>query len=285
MRQKISKFDLARKKRKRRKEKARTGADIGQDEWGDNRDLEHAASPGGKMPLLGHIVELRKRLVICVGCILIFLILCLFQAEWFTNLMLSRGQQFSFVYIAPAELLMCYVQIAMIGGMVFSVPVIVSQIWMFIRPGLKRKEQFRFFAALVAGLSLFCLGAVFAFVIVLPVLLDFYVRLNSTGTVTAMVSVKEYINYVLSSLVSFGFIFETPIVLFFLTALGIVQPQMLQKNFKYVVLSISVVAAFITPPDITSQILVGIPLIVLFYASILLCQIIFRRRLARNHEL
>lgn len=236
------------------------------------------------MSLIGHLTELRRRLMICVACIFICLIGCLSQAQWIADLMLSRGQRFSFVYIAPAELLLCYVQIALIGGFVFSAPIIAGQIWMFVRPGLKRGEQIRFFTALIAGLVLFCLGVVFCFTIVLPILLDFYDRLNTTGTVTAMISVKEYINYVLSTLVCFGLIFETPVVLMFLTAMGIVQPKTLQRNFKYVILAISIVAALITPPDVTSQILVGIPLIILFYGSIILCEIVFRRGSAEGEK-
>ena len=237
---------------------------------------------GGRMSLLDHLSELRKRLFVCVACFLICLSACLSQAEWFTNQMLARGQHFSFVYIAPAELFMSYIQVALVGGIVVAVPVIVFELWQFISPGLRRREKLCFAVVSLVGLILFGLGAAFAFLIVLPILLGFFARLNTTGTVTAMVSVQSYISYMLSTMVTFGTLFETPVVLVAITGLGLVKPQTLQKNFKYVILIILTVAAIITPPDVTSQVLVAVPLIVLFYASIILCKIIFHHRLKRE---
>ena len=233
------------------------------------------------MSLIEHLTELRKRLITCVLCFLICFSLFLSRAEWFTDLLLTRGSQFSFVYIAPAELLMSYIRVALAGGLVVTVPVIIYQVWKFIKPGLRPGEQLGFSVIMTLGLALFCLGAMFAFGIVLPILLGFFARLDTTNTVTAMVSVQEYISYVISTMLTFGIIFETPIVMIALTSLGLVKPKTLKKNFKYVVLIILTVAAIITPPDITSQILVAVPLMVLFYVSILLCQLLFRRKLAR----
>lgn len=252
--------------------------------YGGETDGQEDAPQGGRMSLLAHLNELRRRLTICAACFLVGVALCLSQAEWFTNLLLSRGENFSFVYIAPAELMMTYVRVSLVGGVVIIVPVIIYHIWRFLQPGLKRSEQMGFNLIITVGLVLFCLGALFAFTIVLPILLNFFARLNTSGTVTAMVSVQEYVSYVISTMLIFGVIFETPIVLVALTGVGLVKPKTLQKNFKYVVLIILIVAAIITPPDVTSQILVAIPLMILFYASIILCKILFRRKLAEQEE-
>ena len=238
----------------------------------------------GRMSLLNHLKELRRRLIVCVAAFLIAFSACLSQAEWFTNHLLEQGSYFSFVYIAPAELLMSYINVAFVGGIVVAVPVIAYEIWRFVRPGLKRRERVGFVAIMLVGLVLFALGAAFSFAIVLPILLSFFARLNTTGTVQAMVSVQSYIGYLLSTMVTFGVIFETPIVLVSITGIGLVKPSTLQKNFKYVILIILTVAAIITPPDVTSQILVAVPLVVLFYASIILCKIVFRRKLKREAE-
>ena len=255
------------------------------EEYGEETDeLEDDVPQGGRMSLLAHLNELRRRLPICAVCFLVGVALCLSQAEWFTNLRLSRGENFSFVYIAPAELMMTYVRISLVGGVVIIIPVIIYHIWRFLQPGLKRAEQMGFNLIITVGLLLFCLGALFAFTIVLPILLGFFARLNTSGTVTAMVSVQEYVSYVISTMLIFGVIFETPIVLVALTGVGLVKPKTLQKNFKYVVLIILIVAAVITPPDVTSQVLVAIPLMILFYASIILCKILFRRKLAEQEE-
>ena len=255
------------------------------EEYGEETDeLEDDVPQGGRMSLLAHLNELRRRLPICAVCFLGGVALCLSQAEWFTILLLSRGENFSFVYIAPAELMMTYVRISLVGGVVIIIPVIIYHIWRFLQPGLKRAEQMGFNLIITVGLLLFCLGALFAFTIVLPILLGFFARLNTSGTVTAMVSVQEYVSYVISTMLIFGVIFETPIVLVALTGVGLVKPKTLQKNFKYVVLIILIVAAVITPPDVTSQVLVAIPLMILFYASIILCKILFRRKLAEQEE-
>ena len=239
------------------------------EEYGEETDeLEDDVPQGGRMSLLAHLNELRRRLTICAVCFLVGVALCLSQAEWFTNQLLSRGENFSFVYIAPAELMMTYVRISLVGGVVIIIPVIIYHIWRFLQPGLKRAEQM--------GFNLIT--------IVLPILLGFFARLNTSGTVTAMVSVQEYVSYVISTMLIFGVIFETPIVLVALTGVGLVKPKTLQKNFKYVVLIILIVAAVITPPDVTSQVLVAIPLMILFYASIILCKILFRRKLAEQEE-
>ena len=255
------------------------------EEYGEETDeLEDDVPQGGRMSLLAHLNELRSLLTFCAVCFLVGVALCLSQAEWFTNLLLSRGENFSFVYIAPAELMMTYVRISLVGGVVIIIPVIIYHIWRFLQPGLKRAEQMGFNLIITGGLLLFCLGALFAFTIVLPILLGFFARLNTSGTVTAMVSVQEYVSYVISTMLIFGVIFETPIVLVALTGVGLVKPKTLQKNFKYVVLIILIVAAVITPPDVTSQVLVAIPLMILFYASIILCKILFRRKLAEQEE-
>ncbi len=263
--------------------------DLAPDEAGSGTPAEEDGAPeeepqGGRMSLLAHLAELRRRLIVCVLCFLVSFSLCLSQSERFTSLLLSRGSQFSFVYIAPAELLLCYIRVAFVCGVVITVPVIVYEVWKFVQPGLRRKEQLGFAVVMIFGLALFCLGTMFCFYIVLPILLGFFARLDTTHMVTAMVSIQEYISYVLSTMVTFGLIFETPILLLALTGLGLVRPKTLKKNFKYVVLIILIVAAIITPPDVTSQILAGVPLMVLFYASILLCQVVFRRKLAREEE-
>ena len=145
------------------------------EEYGEETDeLEDDVPQGGRMSLLAHLNELRRRLTICAVCFLVGVALCLSQAEWFTNLLLSRGENFSFVYIAPAELMMTYVRISLVGGVVIIIPVIIYHIWRFLQPGLKRAEQMGFNLIITVGLLLFCLGALFAFTIVLPILLPMW---------------------------------------------------------------------------------------------------------------
>ena len=239
---------------------------------------------GATMSLMGHLKELRSRLMVCAAVFVAAIAFCLWRAEWFTDLLLSRGHHFTFVYIAPAELLMSYIRVSLIGGVVITAPVIIYEVWRFVQPGLRRRERIGFLLVMTVGVVLFCCGVLFAYAIVLPILLTFFYNLDTTQTVTAMVSVQEYISYVVSTMLTFGIVFECPVVLVSLTALGLVKPKTLQKNFKYVVLIILTVAAVITPPDVTSQILVALPLMLLFELSVVVSQILFRRRLRREEE-
>ena len=126
---------------------------------------------------------------------------------------------------------------------------------------------------------LFCLGAVFSFKIVLPIVLVFFAGLDTSGTIQAMVSIENYISFMVTMLVTFGVVFELPIVTVLLTKVGILNPRFLSKNRKYVLLIILTVAAFITPPDVTSQVLVAGPMYVLFEFSLVLCRILFKKKL------
>ena len=246
----------------------------------EEEELEESA----KMSLVGHLAELRSRIVSCLIVFILAFGVALWQASPLTTRILSRGSQFSFVYISPAELMMNYFRIALIAGLVAAVPMIIYQVWQFLRPGLKRKEK-RFFALLMSiGLVLFILGTLFAYHIALPIILDFFARLDTTQTIKPMISVEAYISYFVSTMIIFGVIFECPIVITSLVGVGLVKPSTLQKNFKYVVLVIFTVGAIITPPDVTSQILVSVPLMLLFEISILISRALFGKRIKAEEE-
>ncbi len=245
---------------------------------------EEALEEADRMSISGHLAELRNRLIICIVAFVAAFGIALWQSGPLTTLLLSRGSQFSFVFISPAELMMNYFRIAMIGGVVIAVPVIAYHIWQFLRPGLKVKEK-RFFALVMTiGLGLFVLGVLFAFYIALPIILNFFASLDASQTIKPMISVQEYISYFLTTMIIFGVIFECPIVICSLVGVGIVKPQTLQKSFKYVVIGIFTVGAIITPPDVTSQILVSVPLMLLYEGSVLLSRFLFRRKLKEREE-
>ena len=241
--------------------------------------LLHKKARDGKMSMVSHLDEFRKRLTVCIVCFVAALVVCFMKADWLVTELMALGKNFQFVYISPTELIMCYVRIAMIGGVVVAVPVIIYEIWRFIQPGLTKSEQKATLIVLALGLLLFCLGAVFSFKIVLPIVLVFFAGLDTSGTIQAMVSIENYISFMVTMLVTFGVVFELPIVTVLLTKVGILNPRFLSKNRKYVLLIILTVAAFITPPDVTSQVLVAGPMYVLFEFSLVLCRILFKKKL------
>lgn len=235
-----------------------------------------------RMSLVSHLEEFRKRLMACIICFFGAVFLCLGQAAWLTERLIEKAEGFQFVYIAPTELVLSYIRLALIGGAAFACPVIIYQVWGFVRPGLTRGERRSCFVILTFGMAQFFIGAAFAFEIVLPVTLLFFAGMNAGQTISPMVSIESYISFVATTLVTFGIVFELPVVVILLTKAGILNPEALRKNRKYVILAVFVIAALITPPDVTSQILVAFPMLFLFELSLLLCRILFRKKLKRR---
>ena len=218
------------------------------------------------MSLVSHLEEFRKRLVACIICFFAAVLICLGQAAWLTERLMEKAQGFQFVYIAPTELVLSYVRLALTGGVSLACPVMLYQIWGFIRPGLTRRERQSCFVILTFGMLLFFAG------------------MNAGQTISPMVSIESYISFVSTTLVTFGIVFELPVVVIMFTRIGLLNPAMLRKNRKYVILAVFVLAAFITPPDVTSQILVAFPMLFLFEISLLLSRILFRKRLKREMQ-
>ncbi len=238
----------------------------------------------GRMSLVSHLAEFRKRLIVCAGTLILAMLACLSQAEWVADQMIKKAQEFQFVYISPTELVLSYLKLAFLGGIVLAFPVILYQLWRFIRPGLRKKERQAGLVILTLGLALFVGGAVFSFQIVMPIALKFLSGLNASQTISPMVSIESYISFMITTMVTFGLVFELPIVTISLTRIGLLDPKLLRKQRKYIVLAIFIVAALITPPDVTSQVLVAFPMMLLFEISLFLSDLLFRKRKKRMQE-
>ena len=234
----------------------------------------------GSMPLTGHLRELRNRVIICVVCLLVFFLLGLSFAPKLVKLLTSIGEQYGYeyVYIAPQELLLQYFSIAMIAGVVMSVPVIVYHVWSFIRPGLKENENSMFGTALAAGMLFFVVGVAFAYFIMLPFMLRFLIELSRGSDVTASVSVAYYISFLMTIFVIMGLIFELPVVCVTLTAMGLLRVEWMVRFRKFAIVLIFLVAAIVTPPDVVSQCMVAVPMMALYQFSIIICRLIDRRK-------
>lgn len=236
------------------------------------------------MSLSGHLRELRNRILICIAGLVLFFLLGLHYAPALVDLLTSIGKQYGyrFVYIAPQELLMQYFSIAMITGVCITLPLILYHIWAFIRPGLKKNENGLFLSAMLCGLLLFVLGVLFAYRIMLPFMLSFLISLSAGRSITASVSVASYLSFLITIFLVMGIIFELPVVSVLLTQLGLVKVEWMKKSRKVVIVVIFFVAALITPPDVASQIMVAIPMLVLFELSILICTLLMK--LKKNNE-
>ena len=230
------------------------------------------ANPEGSMSLSGHLRELRNRILICVILLLAVFTLCLSFAPRIVTMLTDMGKQFNYVYvyIAPQELFLVYMNVALVGAVVVCFPVLAYQIYAFCSPGLSAKERTYISGALIAGAVCFLLGVAFAYFISLPFMLRFLIQFTGEVDVSASISIQSYVSFLLTVFVIFGLVFELPVVSVLLTGLGIVRAEWLVKGRKIMIVVIFVLAAIITPPDIVSQIMVAVPMLGLYELSIVL---------------
>lgn len=239
-----------------------------------------------RMKLTGHLKELRNRLIVCLLILFIGTIVGLGFAPRVVEHLLGLGEVYGYqyVYLAPQELLMQYMSVALIFGLVCAMPVIMYEVWAFARPGLTKRENLAFVFSLIFGSIFFCVGVYFAYRIMLPTMLLFLSTLENRAEVAAAISVQNYISFLLTIFIIFGVVFELPVISVVLNALKLLKVEWMKKARRFVIVISFVVAAFITPPDVISQIMVGIPIIFLYQLSIILCLIMekLRRRSGRK---
>lgn len=244
------------------------------------------ASSNAEQPLIAHLLELRKRLLnIFFGILAVFLPLAYFAKEVYAvaaaPLMKLLPPGTSMIATQVASPFFAPVKLAAVLGAVLSMPWTLWQVWAFIAPGLYQHEK-RFAAPLMASSTLlFYSGVAFAYFLVLPALFHFMMVVAPTG-VAVMPDITEYLNTVLALSFAFGLSFEVPVAVVLLVATGFVSPDQLRQARSYVLVGAFVVAAVLTPPDPLSQILLAVPLYLLYEAGILAAQWMTRSQDAEN---
>ena len=205
---------------------------------------------------------------------------CFFFVEPAATFIMRPVGDMQFVFLSPPELFMSYVKLALIGGIVIASPVILFQLWLFVRPGLSKRERLSLVFGLIFGAIFFAAGATFSFFVIIPFSLRFFLQYQNEA-VKAMFSFSEYVGFIGSMVLSFGAAFELPIVVSILAGLGVLTGTALAKARGVGILLIFIAAAIITPPDIVSQVLLGLPMVALFELSIMLAKGQERRRARR----
>ena len=244
------------------------------------KKAKEPASPDGSMSLSGHLRELRNRILICVILLVVVFGICLSFAPRLVTLLTDMGRRYDYVYvyIAPQELFLVYMNVALVGAVVVCFPVLAYQVYAFCSPGLSGKERGYISGALIAGGLCFLVGVAFAYFISLPFMLRFLIQFTGEVDVSASISIQQYVSFLLTVFVIFGLVFELPVVSVLLTGLGLVKAEWLVKGRKVMIVIIFVLAAIITPPDIVSQIMVAIPMLALYEISIALSHVVGRAR-------
>ena len=249
-----------------------------------------------KAPLMEHLIELRKRLMISVGVLLASFFICFpFAADIFNFLVaplneIWQGQGRRIIYTALHEKFFVDVKIAFFAGFCFSFPIVAGQMWAFIAPGLYKHEKKAFLPFLIATPFLFFLGASFVYYVVLPVAWAFFAGFEQIGSEAALAvelepKANEYLSLVMRLIFAFGLSFELPVVLTLLARVGITSSEGLKNKRRYAILLAFVAAAILTPPDPLSQIGLAIPIILLYEVSIICARMIEKERAERDKAL
>ena len=240
------------------------------------------------MPLLAHLTELRKRLMWSGAALFICFLVCYhfstqiysFLAQPLANILMSRtGQDRRLIYTALYEAFFTYIKVAAFGGAFLAFPVIATQAYMFVAPGLYRSEKRAFLPFLIATPVLFVAGAALAYYFVFPVAWRFFLSFetpNGAGglPIELQAKVGEYLDLVMKLIFAFGIAFQLPVLLTLLAKVGIVSSRSLKKMRRYAYVGMFIVAAVLTPPDIITQCGLALPLILLYEISIVAARLV-----------
>jgi len=221
------------------------------------------------MTLVEHLSELRTRILLALGAIVVAACFTLFYAGTLTRIVLRSASGIEFIALTPMEVFFTQIKVGLIGALILAVPIISWQIWTFVRPGLKQHEMSAFRFAAPAASLLFVVGAAFAFFLVIPMAVKFLSSFTMEG-VKSQYSLAAYTSFVLFLMLVMGLLFECPLVILLLVRLGLVSRSILAAKRRHIVLGCFIVAAVVTPtPDMVTQALVAVPMWILFELTLL----------------
>src|SRR5699024_6131365 len=235
-----------------------------------------------EMNVLDHLSELRKRLIItAVVFILFFIVGFIFAKDVYY--FFKNDIDFPLHITGISDTLRIYIKIASIVAIVGTLPVLSTQLWLFVRPGLKKKERTATLKYIPAVVFLFVLGLVFGYTLFVKFIMPFLMGLND-DMFTEIFTVDKYFGFMFRIVVPFAFIFEIPIVTMFLTSIGLLTPKTIRKMSIFAYFGILIVGGLITPPDVFLQLIVAIPLFLLYEVSVYTSSIAFRRKEKRQRD-
>lgn len=254
-----------------------------------------------RAPLLDHLLELRSRIIWSLVAIVLAFAVCFAFALPIYDLLLrpftvaaamvgdqaGQAEMPRLIFTGPMEFFFVKVKLALFGAVILAFPVISFQVYRFVAPGLYRNERGAFLPFMIASPVLFALGASFVYFVMMPMVMRFALMQQQSPDETRIAiellpRVSEYLSLTTTLILAFGFSFQLPVVLSLMGRAGLVSAATLRKGRKFAIVGILVFAAFFTPPDVISQILLGIPVLLLYEISILSVALVERKRAAED---
>jgi len=234
-----------------------------------------------EMPFLEHLEELRMRLLWILASVGLCFIITLPLTKYLLPMLTYPNDRLSepakLIFLKPTGMLMVRIEIALVAGLIISMPLIIYHLWKFISPGLLPNERQYIVPTIFFTSGCFVAGGFFAYYVMLRVVLPFLFSMG-TEAIAPTININDYIGFILRLIVICGLIFELPILSFFLARVGILTPTFMRKYRRYGIVLVFILAALITPPDPLSQLLIAFPLIVLYEISIFVCQIGYKKK-------
>ena len=261
-----------------------------------NADAKEAELESGKMPLLDHLVELRSRLIYSAAAFFITFFIGYGLAEPIFNFLVqpladaTEGRQgMRMIFTAMHEAFFTYIKVGFFFAACISFPIVAAQIWMFIAPGLYKDEKKAIMPFILATPVLFTLGASMVYYLVIPLAWQFFLGFETPGgdgNLPMMLEPKvdQYLSLVMRLIFAFGVAFELPVLIVLLAKVGIVGTEGLKAKRKYAIVVAFVAAAILTPPDVISQVLLAVPIIILYEISIVCAHFIEKKREQETKE-